>query len=250
MRVDINSDIGEGFGPWQMGNDAEIMPAITSANIACGFHAGDPDQMAQTIKLAKADGVGIGAHPGFHDLVGFGRYRMDVPFETLQNQIRYQIGALQAIATSLDAKVRHVKLHGALANMAAQDKKLALACYEAVKSVDPTLIILAMASSAQVEAADHLGLTWASEIFADRAYEDDGSLRDRREPGAVLHDPTDAAQRVLAMIKERAIITHSGKKISTPIDSICVHGDTKDAVAMARHLRHSLLESAVDVRQF
>jgi UPF0271 protein len=248
--VDLNADMGESFGPWKMGDDAALLGVVSSANIACGFHAGDPDVMTATMARAVANGTGIGAHPGFHDLQGFGRNRMDVPHATLANQVRYQLGAAQGMARAAGGAVRHLKLHGALANMASEDERLARACYEAALSVDPEIIIMVLAGTAQEKAARSLGARMACEIFADRAYNADGTLVDRRQPGAVIHDAGHAAERILGMLRAGAIIAEDGTHIPTRIDTICLHGDTPEAVQIARALRAGLEAAGVRVAQF
>ncbi|MCO4778736.1 MAG: LamB/YcsF family protein, partial [Lentibacter algarum] len=240
MKVDLNSDMGEGFGPWRMGDDAALLDVITSANIACGFHAGDPDVMAETMRLAAKNGVGIGAHPGFADLKGFGRRRLNIGADELGNMIAYQLGAAEGVAKSVGAKIRHFKLHGALANMCAEDATLAKTCYSAALRVNPEIILMVLAETAQQAVVQELGANWAGEIFADRAYEDDATLVDRSKAGAVLHDADMAAERILDMLREDAIIAESGKRIPAKIDTICLHGDTPEAVEMARALRTKL----------
>lgn len=239
-KVDLNSDMGEGFGPWPMGDDAALLRIVTSANVACGFHAGDPDVMARTMRLAVENGVGIGAHPGFPDLQGFGRRKMEVPHGTLANMVRYQVGAAAAMAASVGGRLRHLKLHGALANMAAEDAGMARVCYEAALGVQPDLVVMVLAATEQEQAARSLGCAVAHEIFADRAYEDDATLVDRRKPGAVIHDPARAAERMVAMVRAGAIIAESGRQIPTRIDTICLHGDTAEAVGIARAVRAGL----------
>ena len=248
--VDLNADMGESFGPWKMGEDAALLGIVTSANIACGFHAGDPDVMAATMRLAVERGVGIGAHPGFADLQGFGRRRMALAKASLQNMIRYQLGAALAMARAAGGEVRHLKLHGALANMAAEDVEMASACYSAALDIAPDIIVMVLAATAQEKAARALGCYWAGEIFADRAYNDDATLVDRSLPGAVIHDPDIAGPRIARMVKAGAIITESGKHIHTRIDTICLHGDGATAVAIARSVRENLLAEGVCVRQF
>ena len=248
--VDLNADMGESFGPWKMGADAALLDIVSSANIACGFHAGDPDVMATTMRLAAQKGVGIGAHPGFADLQGFGRRRMHLPRETLANLVRYQLGAALAIARAAGGEVRHLKLHGALANMAAEDADLARTCYAAALDVAPDIIVMVLAATAQEEAARALGCYWAGEIFADRAYNDDATLVDRSLPGSVIHDAAIAGPRIARMVKEGAIITESGKRIPTRIDTICLHGDGPTAVPIARSVRESLGAEGIDVRPF
>lgn len=243
--VDLNSDMGEGFGPWEMGDDAALLDIVTSANIACGFHAGDPDVMAKTMQTAQAKGVGIGAHPGFADLKGFGRRPLPISAEELGNAVAYQLGATQAMAKRAGGTVRHLKLHGALSNMASVDAHLARTCYEAALAVDPDIVIMVLAATAMEEVVRELGCQWAGEIFADRAYEDDATLVDRSKPGAVLHDPAVAAARILQMLKAEAIIAESGKHIPCRVDTICLHGDTPDAVAMAGAVREHLEAAGV-----
>jgi len=238
--VDLNADMGEGFGPWRMGDDAALLDIVTSANIACGWHAGDADTMARTMAMAVKKGVGIGAHPGFADLQGFGRRRIDLSPGELANLVVYQLGAAQAMAKAAGGQVRHLKLHGALANMASENAGMARACYEAALRVQPDIVVMVLAATAQEAAARELGCAWAGEIFADRAYNDDATLVDRRKPGAVIHDVDVAASRILKMLEEQAIIAESGVRIPTRIDTICLHGDGPEAVAMARALRDRL----------
>ncbi len=249
-RVDINADMGESFGPWTMGDDASLLKTVTSANIACGAHAGDPDVMAATMKMALENGVGIGAHPGFDDLQGFGRRRMTVPRASLQNSVRFQVAAAIGMAKSLGGKVRHVKLHGALGNMTSEDESLARDCYEAALSVDPDLIVMVLCATAQEAAVRDLGCAWAGEIFADRAYNDDATLVDRSKPGAIIHDAALAGQRMVEMVQEGAIITASGKRIETSIDTICCHGDTPEAVEIAASVRRTLEGAGITVSTF
>ncbi len=250
LRVDLNSDMGEGFGPWRMGDDEELLNVVSSANIACGLHAGDWDTMARVMQSAADRGVGIGAHPGFPDLQGFGRRRMTLSPESLGNLVRYQTGAAQAMARSVGAPLAHLKLHGALANMASEDEAMALTCYRAALSVAPEITIMVLAGTAQQRAARILGCRAACEIFADRAYNDDATLVDRSQPGAVIHDPQVAAERVVEMISERAIVTVSGAKLPSRIDTICLHGDTPGAVTMARTVRDALESAGVRVTTF
>lgn len=245
--VDLNADMGEGFGAWSLGDDEDLIEIVTSANIACGFHAGDPDVMARTMRLAVAKGVAIGAHPGFSDLKGFGRRRMHLSADELTNLVSYQLGAAQATARTVGGAVRHFKLHGALANMASEDLDLARICYRAAQKVQPDINIMVLAATAMEQAVRELGCAWAGEIFADRAYEDDATLVDRSQPGAVLHDASAAADRILSMLQEGAIIARSGKRIPCRIDTICVHGDTAEAVEMAGGLRQHLIHAGVGV---
>ncbi|WP_273508574.1 LamB/YcsF family protein [Planktotalea frisia] len=248
--VDLNADMGESFGAWSLGNDSALLDIVTSANIACGFHAGDPDVMAQTMKLAVEKGVGIGAHPGFSDLRGFGRYRMHLPLGQLGNAVRYQLGAAQAMAKVAGGHVRHLKLHGALANMCAENYEMAHACYSAALEVDPEIIIMVLAGTQQQSAVEALGCAYAAEIFADRAYNDDATLVDRSLKGAVIHDADLAAARMVEMVQEGAMIAQSGKRIPTRIDTICMHGDTPEAVEIARAVRAALEQAGITIKAF
>ena len=250
MQVDLNADMGESFGPWKMGDDTALLETVTSANIACGGHAGDPDVMAKTMGIALSKGVGIGSHPGFFDIQGFGRRRITMPLSSLQNSIRVQVGATLGMANALGATVRHVKLHGALGNMTSEDEAMAHGCYQAALSAHPDAILMVLAATAQERAARSLGARFACEIFADRAYNDDATLVDRSLPGAVIHDAELAGQRMVDMVKAQAIITESGKRIETPIDSICCHGDTPEAVEIAASVRRALEAAGIRVAMF
>ena len=251
MMIDLNCDMGEGFGPWPMGDDEAMLDIVSSANIACGFHAGDPSIMFRTAEIAKRKGVAIGAHPGFNDLHGFGRrvIRGDSPAE-IERMVAYQIGAMQAVASLAGHKVTYVKAHGSLNNMANEDESLALAIARAIKGVDASLVNVCMPGLLMEKASDRIGLPVAREIFADRTYEDDGTLTSRKKPGAVLHDPEAASERVLRMVQERAVVTTSGKRIPVEIDTICVHGDEPSAVAMARAVRARLEENGIAIAPF
>ena len=248
--VDLNADMGESFGPWTMGDDASLMKIITSANIACGGHGGDADVMASTMRMAVENDVGIGAHPGFMDLAGFGRNRISMPRKTLQNQIRYQVAASVGMARSIGASVRHLKLHGAIGNMTSEDEQMARDLFEAALSVQSDLIVVVLAGTAQQRAAESLGVPYATEIFADRAYNDDATLVDRSKPNAVIHDADLAGRRMVEMVKAGAIITDSGKHIPTRIDTICLHGDTKEAVQIAGSVRKALEEAGITLQRF
>lgn len=249
-RVDLNADMGESFGLWNMGNDSELLKIVTSANIACGGHAGDPDVMERTFALATQNNVGIGAHPGFADIAGFGRFRMQLPRGTLQNMIRYQVAAHVGMANAFGHQVRHLKLHGALSNMCSEDADLAETCYEAALSVAPDLIVMVLACTAQQDAVQKLGCAWAGEIFADRAYNDDATLVDRSKPGAVIHDAGLAGPRIAKMVSDGAIHTTSGRAIPAQIDTICMHGDTAEALDIARSVRAALEADGVEIRTF
>lgn len=250
LTVDLNSDMGEGFGPWKMGDDAAMLGIVTSANIACGMHAGDPEVMATTFAKAKENGVSVGAHPGYPDLFGFGRRNMPYTMGETERLIAYQIGAAEALAAYAGHTLTHVKLHGALGNLSQQNRDVALAALRAVKAVNPKLVCLTIALGEMDRLAGEMGLAFRSEIFADRAYTEEGFLVDRKLPGAVLHDPGEIAERILAMLNEGAIRTISGKWLKTPIHSICVHSDTPSAVEIARSLRSSLENQGVSVKPF
>lgn len=239
-KINLNADLGESFGAWQMGNDAALLGIVNSANIACGFHAGDPVVMRQTLRAARLQGVEPGAHPAYPDLQGFGRRRMAVPPAELEAMLIYQIGALQALAAAEGARLVHVKPHGALSNEACADAALADVVARAVKAVDRELILLAPACSQLAQAGQRAGLAVALEIFADRAYQDDGQLLPRTQPGAMIHGAEAALAHVLAMLEAGGLIGQQGKVLPTAIASICVHGDGPDAVATAQALRAGL----------
>jgi UPF0271 protein len=248
--VDLNSDMGESFAAWKMGDDEAMLKIVTSANVACGFHAGDPNVMAKTAAEAKQNGVDIGAHPGFNDLAGFGRRQIlgDSPAE-IERMIAYQIGALQAVASLVGHKVSHVKAHGALSNMAAINEDLARSIARAVKAVDRELLFVVMPMTALESAGEKEGLKLAREVFADRAYDDTGNLVSRKLPGAMIHDAEAAAARAVRMVEGGAIECASGKRIKVDIDTICVHGDSPTAVAMARAVRAKLESAGVPLRR-
>ncbi len=250
QNIDLNCDCGESFGAYEMGDDAAMLAIVTSANVACGFHAGDPEVMAATFRVAKENGVAVGAHPGFPDLWGFGRRRL--PFSTgeIERLVAYQIGAAQALAAYAGHKITHVKPHGALSNIAMEDHEAARAIARAVRAVDPDLVFLAVALSALETAGVAEGLAVVSEIFADRAYTEKGLLVPRTQEGAVLHDAEAVAARALAMVEEGALISISGQRIPVPIQSICLHGDTPNAVAMAQAVRRRLEAAGIALKAF
>ena len=238
--IDLNSDLGEGFGAYACGDDAAMLDIVTSANVACGFHAGDPDIMARTFRVAKEKGVAVGAHPGFRDLEGFGRRRIPLGVGEIERMVAYQLGAAQALAAYAGHRISYVKAHGALANWAEADEAVANAVARAVKAVDARLTLLVIAASAQVKAAEGQGLRAVAEVFADRGYTREGRLIPRGQPGAMIDDADEAADRLMAMIEAKALIAHDGTRIATPVESICVHGDSPHAVAMARRIRARL----------
>jgi UPF0271 protein len=240
MRINLNADLGEGFGQWRMGDDAAMLDIVASANIACGGHAGDPDTMRRTVRLAVERGVSIGAHPGYPDLQGFGRRPMQLSTVELENQLAVQIGSLAAIAALESVRVTHVKPHGALNNLACVDRQIADTICRVMRTVDPTLILLAPAASQLVIAGRSAGLTVVEEIFADRAYLADGQLMPRSLPGSMIHGPAACLAHVLDMLDAGGLIAWDGRHIAAPIGSICVHGDGPDSVEVARHLRKQL----------
>ncbi len=242
-KLNLNSDLGESFGAWTMAGDEAMLGIVNSANVACGYHAGDPLVMIETVARAQKNGVSIGAHPSFPDLQGFGRRRMDIPPAELEAMLIYQIGALDACAKAQGTKVTHVKPHGALSNIASADRKVADAVARAVQRLDPQLILLAPAASQMALAGQALGLTIVEEIFADRAYLDDGNLVPRSQPGAMVHGAQASLAHVLRMVEENALISINGKRIPVNPQSICVHGDNAEAVETAKALREGLTKA-------
>lgn len=245
--INLNADLGESFGAWSMGDDPAMLDVVASANIACGFHAGDPLVMRQTVRAALTRGVSLGAHPSFPDLQGFGRRRMDLPPPELEAGLVYQIGALQGVAAAEGGRVTHVKPHGALSNMACADAALAETVARAVRALDRDLILLAPAHSALARAGERAGLRVALEVFADRAYQDDGQLVPRSQPGAVLHGAEACWPHVQRMLEARALVSVTGRHLPTTIDSVCVHGDGAGAVATARAIRAGLVAAGIAV---
>jgi len=249
-QIDLNSDVGESYGAYTIGLDEEVIPLISSANIACGFHAGDPSVMRRTIAIAKDHGVALGAHPGFPDLLGFGRRNMDATMEEIRDYITYQIGALQGFAVSQGMKLQHVKAHGALYNMAAQDMRIAEAITESVSRLDKDLILVMLPGPKKDEVQEigkRYGIRVSFEFFADRGYKSDGTLVSRREPGAIIHDHQFAADRALKMVTEGTIASMDGTEIKVASDTICVHGDNPAAVRLIKQIRERLLSSGVAI---
>ena len=244
-RIDFNCDMGESFGMHKMGYDEDVIKHITSANVACGFHAGDPMWMRHTVRLAEEQGVAIGAHPSYPDLNGFGRRDLSVTPEEAKNDVVYQIGALAAFTEA--KKLQHVKPHGAMYNKAVDDEPLARAICEAVLEVDPDMIILALAGSRWIDIARDMGLRVAQEIFADRALNPDGTLVSRSQPGSVIHDVEDVLERSIRMVTEGKATAINGEVIEVRADSLCLHGDTPGAVDMARTLRQGLTQAGVEI---
>ena len=248
--VDLNADLGEGFGIWELGDDDAMLEIVTSANVACGFHAGDPVRLASTCQSAAACGVRVGAQVGYHDLAGFGRRYIDVEAAELTADVIYQIGALQALARTAGTTVGYVKPHGALYNTIVKDRDQARAVAEAVHAVDPALPVLGLSGSVFFDEARRLGLRTVAEAFADRAYRPDGQLVSRREKGAVLHDPNQIAERVATMVASGRVTAADGSTIDVEVESVCVHGDSPGAVEIATAVRKRLLSDGVELAAF
>ncbi|WP_213712915.1 LamB/YcsF family protein [Cedecea lapagei] len=249
-NIDLNSDLGESFGQWTMGDDAAILQIVSSANVACGFHAGSPAGMLETLRAAKAQGVAVGAHVAYPDLVGFGRRNMDIASDELTADVIYQIGALQGLAQAVGTRVRYVKPHGALYNTIAHDKRQAEAVLDAILAFDASLPLVVLAGSPLLAWAQQKGVATVSEAFADRAYHADGSLVSRREPGAVLHDAGQVAARMLQLITEGGVESIEGVFTPVQADSICVHGDSTGALAMAQAIRNLFISQEIEVQAF
>jgi UPF0271 protein len=245
MRLDLNADVGESFGAYKLGQDALLMPTVTSANVACGFHAGDPGVMRETVALARQHGVAVGVHPGFPDLVGFGRREIRATAREVEDFVVYQIGALAAVAATHGLRLQHVKPHGALYNLAVRDALFADAIARATAAVDPALILFGLPGSELIAAGQRAGLRTAREGFADRAYQRDGTLLPRHLPGAVIEDPEMVVRRAVAMARERAVTAIDGTQIALEIDTICVHGDTPGAAQLASRVRGALTDAGV-----
>ena len=244
-RVDLNSDLGESFGRYTLGMDDRVSPLITSANVACGYHASDPMVMAKTVAMAKEAGIRVGAHPGFPDLMGFGRRNMAVTPEEAKAYVLYQLGALDGFCRSQGIRLQHVKPHGALYNMAAKDYELAKGICQAVAEFDKDLIVLALSGGQLARAAQDMGLRTALEVFADRAYEEDGTLVGRGKPGAMVTDEEEAIARVVRMVKEQRVEAVTGKDIPIHADSVCVHGDGEKALAFVQRIRQALSQEGI-----
>ena len=245
--LDLNCDMGEGLGAWKMGDDAALLDHVSSANIACGYHAGDPGTMHRTVRLAIGKGVAVGAHPSLPDLQGFGRRRMNVSAAETYDMVLYQIGALAGFATACGGQLAHVKPHGALYNMAAKDGKLARAIAQAVKNFDPRLVLFGLAGSELVRAGEQAGLKTASEVFADRTYQSDGSLTPREQPDAMIHDVQTAIAQVRRMVGEGRVRSQQGSDVAVKADTLCIHGDEPDAVEFAKRIRQALDADGVRV---
>ncbi|PTI85762.1 LamB/YcsF family protein [Staphylococcus warneri] len=248
MQIDLNCDLGEAFGNYSFGGDKDILPLITSANIACGFHAGDANVMNETIQIAKRHNIGIGAHPGLPDLQGFGRRKLDMSPEEVYNIVVYQLGALNGFCQIHDVKMNHVKPHGALYQMGAKDKSIASAIAQAVYDFDKTLVFVGLANTLLISEAKKLGLKTASEVFADRRYEDDGQLVSRKEPDAVISDSDEALNQVVKMVTENKVISKNNKEITLQADTICVHGDGAHALEFVTKIREKLTKEGIDIQ--
>lgn len=245
VMIDLNSDLGESYGRYQLGNDQKLMKLITSANVACGFHAGDPDVIAETVAIANQRGVAIGAHPGYPDRQGFGRRYMAMNPNEVEHLVTYQIAALAGFTKG--HHLHHVKPHGALYNAAAKDSELALAICRGIQKFDPCLPLYGLAGSELIEAANQIGLPARSEVFADRAYQADGSLVPRSQPGAVLTDPEEVAKRAVGMVENQAVTAITGETVNLKVDTICVHGDNAAALALTKQLRLALAEHGIEI---
>lgn len=248
--VDLNCDLGESFGAYKIGMDEEILRFVTSANIACGFHAGDPSVMKKTVKLALDNKVEIGAHPGLPDLAGFGRRNMNISPQEAHDIVIYQIGALSGFVKAEGTKMQHVKPHGALYNMAAKNSNLANAIAEAVYKVDSELILFGLAGSELIRAGERIGLQTANEVFADRTYDIDGTLTPRTEPDALIHDKDQAVSQVVRMIKKGKVTTRQGADAPVKADTICIHGDGSEALIFARQIKETLEASGIEITAF
>jgi len=248
MRIDINSDMGESFGAYSIGHDAGLMKAITLANVAAGFHAGDPSVLRDTIRLAKAHGVAVGAHPGFPDLVGFGRRELNVTPKEAEDLVLYQVAAVAGVARAEGVRLQHVKPHGALFNMAVRNRELAEAIARGVAAFDAKLILFGLPGSEILAAGLAAGLRVAAEVFADRAYEPDGSLASRRKPGAVIHDVDAVVTRAVGMVKNRTVVAIDGSTVKLEADTICVHGDTPGSDVLAARIRAGFEAAGIPVK--
>jgi len=248
MRIDINSDVGESFGAYTIGHDAGLMTAITSANVAAGFHGGDPSVLRATIRIAIAGGVAVGAHPGFPDLVGFGRREINATPKEVEDLVLYQVSAVAGVARAEGVSLQHVKPHGALFNMAVRNRELADAIARGIAAFDANLILFGLPGSEILAAGRAAGLRVAAEVFADRAYEPDGSLASRRKPGSVIHDPDAVVARAVRMAKDRSVVAIDGSIVRLDADTICVHGDTPGSDVLATKIRSGFEAAGVTVK--
>ncbi len=247
-RIDINSDMGESFGVYKLGRDAEVMDYISSANIACGWHAGDPMVMEQTVQMAKEKGVGVGAHPGYPDLMGFGRRRLDLSAGEIENYMLYQMGALYAFAKAYGLPLQHVKAHGSLGNLAFVDLEASKAIARAALRFSKDIIFVALTGTVMVQAAKEVGVRYVEETYADRVYNPDGTLQSRKIAGSVIHDPEKAAKQALTIVKEGYVIAHDGTKVRVKPETLCVHGDTPTAISILQKIREELKKAGIAVK--
>jgi len=247
-RIDINCDMGESFGVYKLGRDKEVMDYISSANIACGWHAGDPLVMEETVRLAKEKGVAVGAHPGYPDLLGFGRRRMDLTPSEIEAYILYQMGALSAFAKAHGLQLQHVKAHGALGNVAFVDLETSKTIARAAARFSKEIIFVALAGSVMVQAAKEVGVRFVEEVYADRVYNPDGTLQSRKIPGSVIHDPEKAAKQALTIIQQGYVLAHDGTKVKVKPDTLCIHGDTPGAIAILQKIREELKKASIAVK--
>lgn len=247
--VDLNCDMGESFGAFVIGQDIALMEHVSSVNIACGFHGGDPSVMKRTVREAAAKGLAIGAHPGYPDLQGFGRREMKMSHDEVYDAVIYQVGALMGFAAAAGTRLHHVKPHGALYNMAAKDEKLALAIAQAVKAIDPSLNFVGLSGSVMIAEAARVGLHVVNEVFADRTYQDDGSLTPRTSPNALIHDENISAAQVLEMVLNKRVKSVTGKAMDIKPDSVCIHGDGKNALSLVRKIVNVLQLNNVTIRK-
>jgi UPF0271 protein len=245
VRIDLNADVGESFGAWRIGDDEALIPLITSANVACGGHAGDPLTIQRAVSIASENGVAVGAHPGYPDLAGFGRRQLEMPRDELEASLIYQIGAVAAFARAAGTELRHVKAHGALYNLAARDQAVAETIARAVRRISESLVLVGLAGSALLEAGRAAGLGVAAEAFCDRAYEADGSLRSRTLPGSVVSSADAAAAQAVRIVRDGRVTAFDGTEVAVAADTICVHGDTPGAVDFARAIRAALADAGV-----
>ena len=247
-RIDMNSDMGESFGVYKLGRDAEVMDYISSANIACGWHAGDPMVMEQTVRMAKEKGVGVGAHPGYPDLLGFGRRRLDLSAGEIENYMLYQMGALYAFAKAYELPLQHIKAHGSLGNLAFVDLEASKAIARAALRFSKDIVFVALTGTVMVQAAREIGVRYVEEAYADRVYNPDGTLQSRKIAGSVIHDPEKAAKQALTIVKEGYVIAHDGTKVGVRPQTLCVHGDTPTAISILQKIRAELKKAGIAVK--
>jgi UPF0271 protein len=247
MRIDLNCDMGESYGAWKMGNDEAILPFVTSANIACGYHGGDPATMRKTVAAAIKNKVALGAHPGLPDLQGFGRRNMSITDQEAYDMVVVQVGALAAVAASQGAKLRHVKAHGQLYNMAVKDAGLAHALAQACFDVDKNLVFFGLAASHMIPIAEKIGVTVVSEVFGDRSYQADGTLMPRNRPGAMITDVEQSIKQVLQMVQTGTLTAADGTTVKVRADTLCIHGDQPGAIPFAQAIRKALAEAGIEV---